>query len=107
MRDVCSLVLSVALPWAAGALWLRLLSPQADRQVWLLAAGYGYLAGAFVLTLVLRALDLFGVRWTLLAAALPMGALTLLGGVLLYRTAPNKRDGRSLARAVLAGLAAA
>ncbi len=69
---------SVALPWLAGALAVLAVArgtPVAPAH----AIGYGYLVGAFAVTLAMRAFDLAGIRWT----ALPLGALLLLGCVVL------------------------
>lgn len=65
MQDLIGAAASVALPWIAGmyavrALWRR--APAAPR---LLAAGYGYLVGAFAATCLMRAYSLAGVRWSL------------------------------------------
>lgn len=73
MPEWAGALASVALPWLAGTLavlalaWGRPVSPA-------YAIGYGYLAGAFAVTLAMRAFDIAGIRWS----ALPLGALLLL-----------------------------
>ena len=76
MREFLGAVLSLALPWIAGAVWVRALwrSRSADRT--LLSVGYGYLAGAFATTLLLRLGSLSGLRWN---AAWISGALLAIG----------------------------
>jgi hypothetical protein len=65
------LVISVMLPWAAGAAWLRLV-PRGAPLPWTIALGYGHFLGIVVLTLLMRAMSLAGLPWNfwLLAALL-------------------------------------
>jgi len=64
-RDVLGLLLSVALPWAAGALCVRAILRSGTESSVLLCLGYGYPLGLFATTLIMRALDASGQRWTL------------------------------------------
>ena len=70
MREFAGVLGSLAVPWIAGALGVMALT---RRQATTLtyAIGYGYLPGALLITLVMRALDLAGVRWTLATVLLP------------------------------------
>ncbi len=60
--DALLLFLSVALPWAAGTAWLRFL-PRSAPLPWATAIGYGHFVGLLVLTLLMRATSLAGLRW--------------------------------------------
>lgn len=66
----------VVLPWLAGGLLVRALAPAPARGPDALALGYGWMLGAFAATLVMRALSLAGIRWSLplLAGALAVVA---------------------------------
>src|SRR5262245_36374649 len=70
MVDAIVLALSVAIPWVAGALCIRAAtrSPQPPA----IAIGYGYFAGMFGVTLVMRALSLAGIRWSVEWVAAPV-----------------------------------
>ncbi len=92
------MLLSLALPWLAGTLLVLGAAPAADSG-WLLCAGYGYLLGAFATTLVMRALSLAGVRWSLpivagavltLAAALAVPVRARIAPAALRRTRPRR-----------------
>lgn len=70
MREFAGVLGSLAVPWIAGALGvLALTRRKAPTLPYVI--GYGYLPGALLITLVMRALDLAGVRWTLAAVLLP------------------------------------
>ncbi len=72
MRDLAGTILSLAVPWVAGTLWVRALwSGDQDRRG-ALSVGYGYFVGAFATTLVMRLVDLVGQRWNLAWIALPL-----------------------------------
>ncbi len=75
MRDLAGVLLSVGLPWVTGALWVRALWRSEQDKRGALSVGYGYVAGAFATTLVMRLVDLLGQRWNLAWIALPMLAL--------------------------------
>ncbi|HEV8552131.1 MAG TPA: hypothetical protein VGR65_01925 [Casimicrobiaceae bacterium] len=65
MRDLLGAILSVGLPWVAGALWVRALWRADSRHRGLLCIGYGYLVGVFAATLALRLASAAGLRWNL------------------------------------------
>jgi hypothetical protein len=79
MRDLLGVILSVALPWVAGTLWVRALWRGEPDQQGAPSVGYGYLVGAFATTLVLRLVDAAGQRWSLAWIALPLLALAGAG----------------------------
>lgn len=54
MNGLLLAVIALLLPWAAVALWLRLLWPVPEPGHWPLALGYGYLFAMACMTLVLR-----------------------------------------------------
>jgi hypothetical protein len=106
MFDAIAVVLSVAVPWAAGALCIRAVTPGAQPAA--IAIGYGYLAGMFGVTLVMRALSLAGIHWNVAWVATPI-ALAGAGACLRMRssgTAPAADSGPG-AFAMLAGAARA
>src|SRR6185295_11536722 len=76
MRDAIALALSIAVPWIAGTLWIRAAMGR-RAQPPAIAAGYGYLAGMFGVTLVMRALSLGGVRWSVAWIAVPIALLAV------------------------------
>jgi hypothetical protein len=91
MREFVGAILSIALPWTAGAIWVRALWPGETRDRTLLSLGYGYLAGAFATTLLLRLCSLIGLHWS---AAWIGGALLVLAlaGWLVVRPYPAMRE---------------
>lgn len=73
--DAVRVILALGLPWLLGTLWLNLLVPTAVRFRRALILGYGYLAGLFALTWLMRAVDALGLRLdfpTLLLVLLPL-----------------------------------
>lgn len=79
MAALAGLTLSIALPWVAGTLWVRALARDGDSPGWMASVGYGYLIGAFAITLVMRLLDAVGIEWTLPWIVLPAVILALPG----------------------------
>ena len=75
MGDFTGLVLSVALPWIAGTLWIRAALRRGSDIGLAVSIGYGYLIGMTAVTLQMRLLDMIGVRWSLAWVALPIAAL--------------------------------
>ncbi len=75
-RDLAGILASVALPWLAGTLLVVALGRRAGPARWLHGAGYGYVAGAFAATALMRALSAAGVHWSVATLALPLLALT-------------------------------
>jgi hypothetical protein len=76
MRDAIALALSIAVPWIAGTLWIRATMGRSAQPA-AIAVGYGYLAGMFGVTLVMRALSLGGVRWSVAWIAVPIALLAI------------------------------
>ena len=75
----------VLLPWLAGGLLVRALAPAPTRGPDALALGYGWMLGAFAATLVMRALSLAGVRWSLPLLAVAMAVVAALAVVAIRR----------------------
>ena len=80
MPDFLAVVLSLVLPWLAGAVCVLALQRAGARRDTAVALGYGYLLGALVTTLAMRALDATGVHWTAALIAMPLIALIALAG---------------------------
>ncbi len=103
--DALALTFGLLLPWLLGigimlALRPRATAPAAPGEAaW--TAGAGYLVGAFVVTLWMRALSLAGLRFGLPVIALPIAAVTIVLFVLAWR-----RDGRALTAACAGAFAA-
>ena len=97
--DGLKLFAGLLLPWLAGvAVLLAGLRVRASLAVpgeiaWI--AGAGYLVGAFLLTLWMRALSLAGVHFGIFAIAAPLLAVTAVAGYCAWR-----RYGDALLRAV-------
>ena len=79
MRDLIGAILSVALPWVVGALWVRALWRADSGHRGLLCIGYGYLVGAFAVTLLMRLFSAAGQRWNLAWIAAALIALACAG----------------------------
>lgn len=92
MGALTGLAFSVILPWVSGTLWVRALARDGEWPGWLASAGYGYLIGAFAITLVMRLLDAVGIPWTLTPIALPVVTLAI-AGYMLSRSSPSPRAG--------------
>ncbi|MEP7329879.1 MAG: hypothetical protein ABI777_11755, partial [Betaproteobacteria bacterium] len=97
------LIPGLALPWLLGiVVLLAWRSPQRPltapgELAWI--AGAGYLTGAFLLTLWMRALSLVGVKFSLLAVGGPLLVATIVLGVLIARgTTASTRDLRAALR---------
>ncbi len=73
------LMATLLLPWLLGMVWLRARWLKADGIVWPTLLGYGYLAGALVTTLVMRLLDVIGMRLGFLNVALVLALLIAVG----------------------------
>ena len=71
LLDAGALALSVAVPWLAGALCISA-AARRNAQPLAIAIGYGYLAGMFGGTLVMRVLSLAGIRWGVVWVAAPV-----------------------------------
>ena len=103
--DAASLIVSAVLPWSAGIAALLALRERTraldapGEMAWL--AGSGYLAGAFALTLWMRALSLAGIPFGAVAVGAPLLVLAAAGGWFAWR-----RDGTALVDVPLRALRA-
>jgi len=77
--EILGLLATLCLPWMLGAVWLRARSLMAGDIVWPTLLGYGYLAGALATTLVMRLLDVVGMRLGFLNIALALILLIAFG----------------------------
>ena len=77
--EIPGLLATLCLPWLLGTVWLRVRWLKADEIVWPTLLGYGYLAGALATTLVMRLLNLLGMRLGFLNIALALALLIALG----------------------------
>ncbi|MEP7205986.1 MAG: hypothetical protein ABI920_03540 [Casimicrobiaceae bacterium] len=84
MTDGLMVVGSIALPWAAGMLWVLALSGPV-RFGLPLAAGYGFFLGLLATTLVLRGLAAIGLDWSLMPALSVLAGLAGTGGWMAWR----------------------
>ena len=98
MRDAWGVLLSVALPWVAGTLWVAALQRPATERSWLLSAGYGYPIGALATTLLLRVLSAFDLPFSLPWVALPL-VLLAAGGYAWVRPGVPWREASTMSRA--------
>lgn len=73
------LLVALFLPWILGVVWLRVRWLKADGIAWPALLGYGYLVGALATTLVMRLLDLMGIRLGFFPVALVLILLIALG----------------------------
>ena len=76
MRDAIVLALSIALPSIAGTLAIRAAIGRSAQPA-AITIGYGYLAGMFAVTLVMRALSLAGLHWSVAWIAAPIALIAL------------------------------
>lgn len=77
--EIPGLLAALFLPWLLGVVWLRARWLKVDGIAWPTLLGYGYLAGALTTTLVMRLLDLLGVRLGFVNIALALVLLIALG----------------------------
>lgn len=90
MRDAIALALSIAVPWISGTLCIRAAMGRSPQPV-AIAIGYGYLAGSFGVTLVMRALSLVDQRWSVAWIATPI-VLLAVGAYLRLRSLGTARS---------------
>ena len=76
---------ALAIPWLAGALWVRVLWRDAPAGVWPLALGYGGLLGLLAATLLLRAQAALDLPPDVVAPTIVLALLAVLGGWLAWR----------------------
>lgn len=81
---------ALALPWLAGALWVRALWRDAPvAGAWPLALGYGYVLGMLAATLLLRLQAAFGLPLAVIGPTVVLALLAALGGWLTgWRASP-------------------
>jgi hypothetical protein len=103
MRDLVGALLSVALPCVVGALWVHALWRKDSGHRGLLCIGYGYLVGAFAVTLLMRLLAAVGQRWNLAWIAGALIALACAGWV-VAKPLPSLRAAHRRSVADLAGM---
>jgi hypothetical protein len=89
MRDLLGLVGAFALPWLAGTLAIALVRRRSPARDWTTGMGYGWFAGVLLMVIELRALDLIGVRWTLLSVSLPMLLMAIALFVAIRKWPPS------------------
>ncbi|MBL8250492.1 MAG: hypothetical protein JNK31_02360 [Candidatus Competibacter sp.] len=80
-------VLALALPGLAGALWVRAAWRTDPPGVWPLALGYGYVLGMLALSLLLRLQGALGFAPGATGPLLALTLLALAGGGLIWRRA--------------------
>ena len=100
MPPLLAILASIALPWALGAGAIHAFARRTAHGG-LLAVGYGYLLGAFVVTLLMRVESLAGMHWTLAGVAGPVALLAVIAGWLGRPVRP--RAALASARATLTG----
>lgn len=76
---------ALAIPWFAGALWVRVLWRDAPAAVWPLALGYGGLLGLLAATLLLRVQAALGLPLDWAGPTIALALLALVGGWLVWR----------------------
>ena len=77
--ETLGLLATLLMPWLLGVVWLRVRWLKADNIAWPTLLGYGYLAGVLGTTLVMRLLDLLGIRLGFLNIALVLALLIAIG----------------------------
>lgn len=86
--DALMLIVSVALPWVAGAAWLRFL-PKSPPLPWATAIGYGHFIGVLAVTSVLRLYSAAGIKWNFAAVAC---ALLVFAAIPVWRARARWRE---------------
>ena len=95
MIDALRLTAGWALPWLLGIVLVATLRARSERGIdvgeaaWI--AGCGFFAGAFVLTLWMRAVSMMGLRFSLATIALPLLLVTLGLGAIAWRGLQGSR----------------
>jgi hypothetical protein len=90
MLDLARILFGIVLPWSLGVALLGALpsrvriTSRPGEPAW--TAGAGYLAGAFLLTVWMRALSWLGVRFSLLSISAPLAGLMLVLALVAWRS---------------------
>ena len=90
--ELFGLLAGLLLPWLLGVVWLRAPWLGASAVTWPALLGYGYLAGALATTLLMRLLDLVGIRLGFSSIGLALLVL-ISAGAWLGRKTPWKLEG--------------
>lgn len=77
--EFLGLLAGLCLPWLVGVVWLRARWLKPADIGWPTLLGYGYLLGALATTLVMRLLDLLGLRLGFVSIGLALLLLTAVG----------------------------
>ena len=77
--DVMRVLMGIVLPWALGSVWVRLSWHKTVRPRLTLLLGYGYVVGMVATTLIMRALNLAGIGFSLVTISIALLALIALG----------------------------
>lgn len=77
--EIPGLIATLFLPWLLGVVWLRARWLKGGNIAWPTLLGYGYLAGVLGTTLVMRLLDVVGMRLAFLNIALALTLLIAIG----------------------------
>lgn len=85
--EYLSLATGLFLPWILGVVWLRAPWLKVTGITWPTLLGYGYLGGMLVTTLLMRLLDVLGIRLGLPSIGLTLVSL-IIAGIFLGRGEP-------------------
>ncbi len=89
MTEIAGLLAGVLLPWAAGFALVRMaLARIGESDPWV-EAGYGHFAGVLLVTLLLRAQDLAGMRLAFVPIAVVLALVAVAGLILSRQGAPR------------------
>ena len=86
MSELAGLVAGVLVPWVAGFALVRLLLARTGESDLWVEAGYGHFVGVLLVTLLLRAQDLAGMRLAFAPVAIVLVLVALAGIVLARRS---------------------
>lgn len=88
MTEIAGLLAGVLLPWVAGFALVRMaLARTGESNPWV-EAGYGHFAGVLLVTLLLRAQDLVGMRLAFVPIAVVLALVAVAGLVMARRSGP-------------------
>ena len=84
--DVIRVLMGIVLPWALGSVWVRFCWNKTVVPKLTLLLGYGYVVGMVATTLIMRALSLAGIRFSLVTISVAL-LIFIAAGVWLNRGA--------------------